>query len=129
VSEIGVEIVCVAAPASDQDVIVYVVPLFVCGETTPRVRWIPSTPTTLAGVASGWPSRVSWRPDGLVAKDIVVLRGTTSVYVVEVSPVESVTVRWMRYQTLAEVSPVVGTTKEPDLAPVQGAMNGWVCVS
>ena len=45
------------------------------------------------------------------------------------SPVESVTVRWMRYQTLSEVSPVVGTTKEPDLAPVQGAMKGWVCVS
>ena len=78
-SETGVEILCVAAPASDQDRNVYVVPVFVCGETTPSVRWIPSTPTTVAGVASGWPSSVIWRPDGFVAKDIVDLRGTTSV--------------------------------------------------
>ena len=30
----------------------------------------------------------------------------------------------MRYQTLADVSPVVGIVNEPLLAPLVGAMNG-----
>jgi hypothetical protein len=51
----------------------------VCGETTPSVRSIPSTPTTVAGVVSGCPSSVIWRPGGLVVKVIVVLRGRMSV--------------------------------------------------
>ena len=46
---------------------------------TPSVRSIPTTLVTFAGVVSGWPSRVIWRPGGLVAKDNVTLRGTTSV--------------------------------------------------
>ena len=78
-SETGVEMLWVAAPLSDQDTKLYVVPLFVCGDTTPSVRWIPSTPTTVAGVASGWPSSVICNPAGFVANVIVVVRGTTSV--------------------------------------------------
>ena len=71
----------VAAPLSDQEENMYVAPPEVCGDTTPRVRWMPTTPTTCAGVVRGWPSSVICSPDGFVAKDMVDLRGTTSRYV------------------------------------------------
>ena len=35
----------------------------------------------------------------------------------------------MRYQTFDSVCPVVGTTNEPLVAPLVGAMNGCTCVS
>ena len=57
------------------------------------------------------------------------MRGRTSRKVVCVRPAESRTVRWMRYQTLADVSPVVGIVNEPLVAPLVGGMNGCVCVS
>jgi hypothetical protein len=44
-------------------------------------------------------------------------------------PLESRTVKEMRYQTFADVSPVVGIVKEPERAPVVEARNGCVCVS
>jgi len=40
--------------------------------------------------------------------------------------VESTTLRMIRYQTLAEVSPVTGMTKEPPVDPLVGGMNGWM---
>ena len=46
-----------------------------------------------------------------------------------VSPAESRTVRWMRYQTLAAVSPVVGIANDPLVAPVVGGDERMVCVS
>ena len=45
------------------------------------------------------------------------------------SPPASRTVRWMRYQTFAEVSPMVGTTKEPPVTPLVGGTKGCECVS
>ena len=41
---------------------------WICGETTPSVRRMPTTLATEAGVATGWPSSVSWRPGGVVAR-------------------------------------------------------------
>ena len=45
-----------------------------------------------------------------------------------VSPEESLTVRWTRYQTFADVSPRVGMVNEPDSPDVSGT-NGWKWVS
>jgi hypothetical protein len=85
---------------------------------------MPSTPTTVAGVVSTSPSTLTWRPAGLVWKVIVVVRGTMSRVFSLVRPSESTASRWMRYQTLGEVSPVVGITNEPLAEPVVGGMNG-----
>ncbi len=56
-------------------------------------------------------------------------RGNTSRCTLCVSPAASVTVRWMRYHTLAEVSPVVGTTKLPLVTPLVVGRKGCECVS
>ena len=72
---------------------------------------------------------MSWRPAGFDEKVIVTFRGRRSKNVDVLRPPESVTVRWMRYQTLSEVSPVVGITNVPLFTPVHGARNGWKCVS
>jgi hypothetical protein len=78
------------------------------------------------GAVNGWPSSRTWRPVGLVASVICAVRGCTSRNVDEVSLPESVTVKWMRYQTFASVCPVVGIVNEPLVAPLVGGMNGWV---
>ena len=98
------------------------------GDTAPSVRRTPTTSTD-DGVDLGWPSSVTLEPGGLVAKVRVDVRGTTSTNMVSVRPPESRTVRWMRYHTFAEVSPVVGMTKEPVLAPLVGGTKGWKWVS
>jgi hypothetical protein len=59
----------------------------------------------------------------------VTTRGTTSTKVVEVSPPESRTVRWIRYQTLVAVSPVSGIVNEPPVLPLVAGKKGWKCVS
>ena len=76
VSATGVAISCVAAPPSDQDTNWKVLAPDDCGDTTPSVRITPSTPRTEAGVVTGCPSSVTWRPGGAVARAIVDVRGT-----------------------------------------------------
>ncbi len=66
---------------------------------------------------------------GLVESVIVVVRGITSTYVSSVRPAGSTTERWIRYQTLAEVSPNDGIVIEPLVSPLVGCRNGWKCVS
>ena len=41
-------------------------------------------------------------------------------------PLESVTVRWIRYQTSCSGWPVVGTVKDPDVEPPRAGTNGWM---
>ena len=61
------------------------------------------------------------------ASEMVEVRGTTSRYVVDMAPLESVTVRWIRNQTMAEVSPSMGTVKLPLVIPlVAGTVPGWM---
>ena len=45
------------------------------------------------------------------------------------SPPESLTVRYSRYQTFAEVSPLLGMANVPLMMPTLSSMAGWVCVS
>ena len=45
-----------------------------------------TTPVTVAGAVTGWPSMVSCSPDGLVASVIVERFGTTSTYFSSVRP-------------------------------------------
>ena len=92
----GVIIVCVAAPPCDQLENVYVTPLTVCGDTTPSVRCIPSTPSTEKDVVTGWPSNVTDNPEGVEFNVIVVVRGLIVTEAVSVNPCESVTVRCSR---------------------------------
>src|SRR5262245_56328999 len=113
------------APPSDQDWKT----LPPCGEGASIVRVMFSTPTTVRGAVKGWPSSLSWRPAGEVVKDIVVVFGRTSRNFSSVRPAESITDRWMRYQTLGEVSPSVGTTNEPVLDPRVGGRTGCVWAS
>ena len=75
------------------------------------------------------PSSLSWSPAGEVANVIVVVRGSTSRKASWVKPTESMTERWIRYQTLAAVSPRVGTVNEPPVTPLVGGRTGWVCAS
>ncbi len=112
---------CVCAPPSDQDT-KFCPPW---GDGAPIVRWIPTTPTTELGAVKGAPSRVSCRPVGFVAKVIVTVRGRTSRITSVTRPALSTTDRWIRYQTLGEVSPIVGITKEPLVMPAVGGMKGW----
>ena len=90
---------------------------------------MPSTPTTVDGAVNGCPSSFNWSPAGLVVNVIVVVRGTTSRKLSAVRPAESMTERWIRYQTLGDVSPTGGTTKDPPVDPLVGGSTGWVCVS
>src|SRR5262245_7833206 len=112
-------------PPSDQDRNV----LEPWGDGAEITRWMFSTPTTTRGATKGCPSRVSCSPVGLVAKVIVVVRGRMSRMTSVVRPTESSTTRWIRYQTLAEVSPTVGIVNVPDVDPVVGCTKGWKCVS
>ena len=61
----------------------------------------------------------------MVARVRVTTRGTRSTNTECVSPGVSRTVRWIRYHTLAAVSPVVGMVKVPPVAPVVGSTKGW----
>jgi hypothetical protein len=86
VSEAGVLIVCAWAPPSDQ-------PSKVkdpCGETASIVRSTPTTPLNCTGAVTGWPSRVSWSPDGLVSSRIVEVSGRMNTDATPVRPTESV---------------------------------------
>ena len=129
VSVAGVAMAWVAAPPSDQDSKVKNVSPWSAARPRPASRRIPTT-LDVTGVVSGWPSSVTCRPGGVVARWSVETRGMTSRKVVWVRPPESLTVRWMRYQTLAAVSPEVGIVNEPVLrAAGRRGTNGWVCVS
>ena len=75
---------------------------------------------------NGWPSRSSWRPDGIVTSWIATVRGITSRNVDDVRPPESVTVRWIRYQTFGSVWPTLSAVNDPDVAPLVEGRNGWV---
>ena len=90
---------------------------------------IPTTLSKECGAVTGWPSSVTRRPAGSVARVRVAFRGTTSTKVEEVRPPETRTVRWMRYQTMAAVSPRVAMVNEPVYEPVVDGTCGWVCVS
>ena len=103
----GVEMVWILAPPSDQDWNT----LPPCGEGASIVRWMPSTPTTADGAVNVCPSSLSWSRRRVV-KVIVVVRGSTSRKASWVRPTESMTDRWIRYQTFAAVSPIVGTVKD-----------------
>jgi hypothetical protein len=81
------------------------------------------------GAVAGTPSTVTCSPAGFVATVTFDLRGFTSRCAWPGWPSVSVTVRWIRYQTLLDVSPDVGTSKQPLSTPVIGPRNGWVWVS
>ena len=121
----GVVMSWMRAPPSDQDW--KTLPPW--GEGASMLRIMPSTPTTVDGAVNGWPSSFNWSPAGLVVNVIVVVRGTTSRKLSAVRPAESMTERWIRYQTLGDVSPTGGTTKDPPVDPLVGGSTGWVCVS
>src|SRR5262245_8603882 len=103
---------CARAPASDHETNVYVVGPSVGGDTASMLRTMPATPVNVVGAVWGWPSLRSWRPGGLVCSVTLAVRGLTSRKTACVSPPESWTVRWMRYQTFDEVSPSVGIVNE-----------------
>src|SRR5262245_47991176 len=104
----GVLMVCTCTPPSDHQLKVY----WPCGEDAPIVRTTPTTPVNCACAVTGWPSRVSWSPDGAVSRRTVVVRGRMSTKVSPVSPAESVARRKMRYHTFADVSPLVAVTND-----------------
>src|SRR5262249_49155986 len=99
------------------------------GTCTPIVRERPTTLLKEKGGAVGCPSSRTLSPPGAVSRVTVVTCGTTSTKVVAVRPPVSRTVRWIRYQTLTEVSPTVGIANEPDLDPDVGGMKGCTWVS
>src|SRR5262245_8265591 len=119
VSTWGVLMVWACAPPSDQESNVFAL----CGDGASMVRITPTTPTTSAGVAIGWPSSVSSSPGGLVSKCIVAVSGWTSTTASPVRPTESVARRKTRYHTLADVSPsvaVVNCWGEPTRSSTYG---------
>ena len=59
----------------------------------------------------------------------MIVTGRMSNCVVVDKPMESVTVKYTRYQTSSEVSPTVGIVKSSDDTSPVGGMNGWACVS
>jgi hypothetical protein len=90
---------------------------------------MPTTLLTETGVAVGCPSSRTESQPGVVSRVKVAIRGTTSTKVVAVRPPASRTVRWIRYHTFTDVSPVVGITNDPALRPEVGGRNGWTWVS
>ncbi len=66
---------------------------------------------------------------GMSAPSFVAYLGRMSRVTVPVSPPESRTVRYSRYQTFVAVSPLVGIVNDPPVTPLSGATNGWVCAS
>ena len=100
----------------------------VWGEGAPRLRMMLTTPMTSCGAISGWPSRVTCSPFGLVESVIVDVSGITSRTFSFVKPAGSTTSRWIRYQTLGDVSPITGITNDPPVDPLVGGTNGWKCV-
>src|SRR5688500_18899573 len=116
--------VCVAAPPSDQETNSYVVPFSVWVAGAPSVLRIPVTPATDRLDVNGVPSSVSVSPGTLERMVIVAVRGVMSRDVDWVSPFESVTVRWTRYHTSVENSPVRGIVNEPDRTPVVPGTKG-----
>src|SRR5262245_9763195 len=129
VFEAGVEIVWVAAPPSDQAWKTQVVPFRTWGDGASRVRTIPATPVKMKGAVTGVPSSPRVRPAWLASRVTSAFRGRTSRVTSLVRPNESCTRRWMRYQTFALVSPLVGMVKEPLFAPVVSGTKGWKWVS
>jgi hypothetical protein len=89
----GVVIVWLLAPPSDHDAKVRVLPPLVCGDGVSIERPKPTTPVMLDGVASGWPSSVTWRPLGAVANVITERTGSIITDLVAVSPSESLALR------------------------------------
>src|SRR5262245_27378416 len=119
VSTWGVLMVWTCVPPSDQESNVFAP----CGDGASMVRITPTTPSTSAGVAMGWPSSVSPSPGGLVSKCIVAVSGWTSTTASPVRPTESVARRKTRYHTLADVSPsvaVVNCWGEPTRSSTYG---------
>src|SRR5215831_13720868 len=118
--EAGVLMVWTCTPPSDQRLKVYEP----CGEGAPIVRTTPTTPVNWVGAVTGWPSRVSWRPDGLLFSRTVAVRGRMSTEASPVRPAESVARRKMRYHTFADVSPVVAVTNDWG-EPTTSFRYGW----
>ncbi len=90
------------------------------------LRWMFSTPTTTVGAVNGCPSTVTCSPVGLVWNVIVEVRGRTSRVTAVMRPCESATWRLTRKKTFGEVSPIVGTKKEPLVLPLVGGRKGWM---
>src|SRR4026209_1607558 len=86
---------------------------------------MPATPSNTIGAACGVPSSVISRPGGLVSSVTVRTIGTMSRYTEWVRPPASVTVRWIRYQTLLSVSPTVGMVNDPPVTFVVSGTKGW----
>ena len=74
---------------------------------------MPSTLVTSTGVENGCPSTVTSRPGGSVVNGMVDFLGRMSTESFPVPPLESVTVKIIRYQTLSDVSPSLGIEKVP----------------
>src|SRR4051812_3056420 len=117
--------VCDAAPPSDQESNTKLAPLIVCTAGASSSLAAPTTPAKARGVACGCPSTFTCTPGTLAWTLIVAVLGRTSRYVVVISPVESWTVRVMRYQTSVAPCPVVGIVKDPPEAPDVAGRNGW----
>src|SRR5436305_14170024 len=105
--------VCEAAPPSDHERKVYVVPPTVCGETTPTVRGWPTTPVMVVPAATGPPSSISCSPAGLLASVNRAVLGWTSTKLLPAAPFESATVKMMRYHTRGDVSAKSGANDPP----------------
>src|SRR5262245_6844810 len=119
---------CTGAPPSDHRSNTQIFPLARCCVGAVSLRLMLTTLPTDSGVVCGWSSSSSSRPGGFVWIVIVEVRGWMSRYDVWDRPTESVTVRYIRYQTLIEVSPVVGMVNVLDVKPLVAAINEWVCV-
>src|SRR5688500_8101358 len=79
-----------------------------CDTSAAKFRRMPTTASNVRGAWTAGPSRRKPRPGWLGLTVIETVCGCTSRNVVDDRPVESVTVRWTRYQTLADVSPSRG---------------------
>src|SRR4029453_9245233 len=101
----------------------------VCGDVVPIARCMPTTPMNVNGATIGWPSRVNVTPAGVDVSVTCPVLGLESRNVVADAPAESVTVRWMRYQTFDDVSPIAGMKNDPLVAPDVGGTDGCVWVS
>ena len=108
----------------------YVTPFTVCAAGATNVRSKPTIAGDWYGVCVGAPSSWIGSPGGSVASVRFTFCGYTSRNVECVKPLESVTVRRMRYQMLCSVSWATGgTSKVSDATPAYGAMYGWLWAS
>jgi hypothetical protein len=84
----------VAAPPSDQEAKVYVVPPDVCVAGALIECTEPMIAVTVYGVAWVVPSKTTCNPDGTELRERVTVRGWRATLVVELRPFESVAISW-----------------------------------